>query len=211
MKGEPLPESEREKRMENVFSAIKKGIEKVISTMGIHEMRGYGRLFSSIGLSLELSELMTTPNFLGGEKVGLSIDRLEQESRLRAPYFWGHKTDKLAKTYHLYPKVWKLAGDVANQKEPYSKYQERLTQIEHENPISLRHLLDFVPKSSPVPLESVDLRAGDHAYPFIISSMSFGSQGEVAYRAYAEAAQQMNIICLNGEGGGDSRPDRKIR
>lgn len=201
LKGEAIPESEREKRMENVFSAIKKGIEKVISTMGIHEMRGYGRLFSSIGLSLELSELMTTPNFLGGEKVGLSIDRLEQESRLRAPYFWGHKTDKLAKTYHLYPKVWKLAGDVANQKEPYSKYQERLTQIEHENPISLRHLLDFVPKSSPVPLESVDLRAGDHAYPFIISSMSFGSQGEVAYRAYAEAAQQMNIICLNGEGG----------
>lgn len=200
-KGEPLPEGDREKRTENVFSSIKKGIEKVISTMGIHEMRGYGRLFSSIGLSLELSELMTTPNFLGGEKVGLSIDRLEQDSRLRAPYFWGEKADKLAKTYHLYPKVWKLAGDVANQKEPYSKYQDKLTQIEHENPISLRHLLDLVPKNAPVPPDAVDLKAGDHDYPFIISSMSFGSQGEVAYRAYAEAANQMNIVCLNGEGG----------
>ena len=200
-KGEPLPEGDREKRTENVLSSIKKGIEKVISTMGIHEMRGYGRLFSSIGLSLELSELMTTPNFLGGEKVGLSIDRLEQDSRLRAPYFWGEKADKLAKTYHLYPKVWKLAGDVANQKEPYSKYQDKLTQIEHENPISLRHLLDLVPKNAPVPPDAVDLRAGDHDYPFIISSMSFGSQGEVAYRAYAEAANQMNIVCLNGEGG----------
>ncbi|MHB1927106.1 MAG: glutamate synthase-related protein [Leptospirillum sp.] len=200
-KGEPLPEGDREKRTENVLSSIKKGIEKVISTMGIHEMRGYGRLFSSIGLSLELSELMTTPNFLGGEKVGLSIDRLEQDSRLRAPYFWGEKADKLAKTYHLYPKVWKLAGDVANQKEPYSKYQDKLTQIEHENPISLRHLLDLVPKNAPVPPDAVDLRAGDHDYPFVISSMSFGSQGEVAYRAYAEAANQMNIVCLNGEGG----------
>lgn len=200
-KGEPLPEGDREKRTENVLSSIKKGIEKVISTMGIHEMRGYGRLFSSIGLSLELSDLMTTPNFLGGEKVGLSIDRLEQDSRLRAPYFWGEKADKLAKTYHLYPKVWKLAGDVANQKEPYSKYQDKLTQIEHENPISLRHLLDLVPKNAPVPPDAVDLRAGDHDYPFVISSMSFGSQGEVAYRAYAEAANQMNIVCLNGEGG----------
>lgn len=200
-KGEPLPEGDREKRTENVLSSIKKGIEKVISTMGIHEMRGYGRLFSSIGLSLELSELMTTPNFLGGEKVGLSIDRLEQDSRLRAPYFWGEKADKLAKTYHLYPKVWKLAGDVANQKEPYSKYQDKLTQIEHENPISLRHLLDLVPKNAPVPPDAVDLKAGDHDYPFVISSMSFGSQGEVAYRAYAEAANQMNIVCLNGEGG----------
>ena len=31
--------------------------------------------------------------------------------------------------------------------------------------------------------------------------MSFGSQGETAYRAYAEAAYRMNIVCLNGEGG----------
>lgn len=201
VKGEPVPAEEREKRIDNTLSALKKGIEKVISTMGIHEMRGYGRLFSSIGLGLELQELFATPNFLGGEKVGLSLDRLEQEARLRAPYFWGHKSEKLSKTYHLYPKVWKLAGDVANQKEPYQKYQDKLTQIETENPISLRHLLDLVPKGAPIPVESVDLTVGEHAYPFVISSMSFGSQGEVAYRAYAEAGNEMNIVALNGEGG----------
>ena len=31
--------------------------------------------------------------------------------------------------------------------------------------------------------------------------MSFGSQGETAFRAYAEAAMRANIICMNGEGG----------
>ena len=31
--------------------------------------------------------------------------------------------------------------------------------------------------------------------------MSFGSQGEVAYRAYAEAAKRINIVAMNGEGG----------
>src|SRR5438874_7507723 len=31
--------------------------------------------------------------------------------------------------------------------------------------------------------------------------MSFGSQGEVAYRAYAEAAMRANIVAMNGEGG----------
>jgi glutamate synthase (NADPH) large chain len=31
--------------------------------------------------------------------------------------------------------------------------------------------------------------------------MSFGSQGEVAYRAYAEAAKRINVIAMNGEGG----------
>jgi glutamate synthase (NADPH/NADH) large chain len=31
--------------------------------------------------------------------------------------------------------------------------------------------------------------------------MSFGSQGEIAYRAYAEAAFRLNMLSLNGEGG----------
>src|SRR5690606_40469172 len=34
-----------------------------------------------------------------------------------------------------------------------------------------------------------------------ISSMSFGSQNEVAFRAYAEAAERLNMVSLNGEGG----------
>jgi glutamate synthase (NADPH/NADH) large chain len=31
--------------------------------------------------------------------------------------------------------------------------------------------------------------------------MSFGSQGETSFRAYAEGAKQLDIICVNGEGG----------
>ena len=31
--------------------------------------------------------------------------------------------------------------------------------------------------------------------------MSFGSQGETAFRAYPEAAKRLNIVCVNGEGG----------
>ena len=42
---------------------------------------------------------------------------------------------------------------------------------------------------------------GLHSYPIVISSMSFGSQGETAYRSYAEAAKRANIIAMNGEGG----------
>ncbi len=42
---------------------------------------------------------------------------------------------------------------------------------------------------------------GRHSYPIVISSMSFGSQGETAFRAYPEAAKQVNIVCVNGEGG----------
>ena len=37
--------------------------------------------------------------------------------------------------------------------------------------------------------------------PMYISSMSFGSQGETAYRAYAEAMARTDLLCINGEGG----------
>jgi glutamate synthase (NADPH/NADH) large chain len=37
--------------------------------------------------------------------------------------------------------------------------------------------------------------------PVLIGAMSFGSQGELAYTAYGEAAARLNILCVNGEGG----------
>jgi len=194
-------EEECSARIDRTVSSIHKGIEKIISTMGIHEMRGYGRLMSSIGLSVEVSQLFTTPNFFTSEKSGLSWSRIQGEARARAPFFQSTKTDKPSRVFHLYPKVWKLALDVANSNEPYEKYQEKLSGIEAENPISIRHLLDLVPHGDPLSPERVDVTVLNQAYPFVISSMSFGSQGEVAYRAYAEASEQLGILSLNGEGG----------
>ena len=38
--------------LDNLGSAMRKGIEKVISTIGIHELRGYARLFSSMDYAI---------------------------------------------------------------------------------------------------------------------------------------------------------------
>jgi glutamate synthase (NADPH) large chain len=66
--------------------------------------------------------------------------------------------------------------------------------------VALRHLLDAAP--SPVPAGgAADLSVGDHALPFVISAMSFGSQGEAAFRSYLAAATRLDIIAMNGEGG----------
>ncbi len=68
-------------------------------------------------------------------------------------------------------------------------------------PVALRHVIGFMPLNSAVDPDTVDLGVGHHDLPVLISAMSFGSQGELAYRAYAEAARQLNILCVNGEGG----------
>ena len=66
----------------------------------------------------------------------------------------------------------------------------------------MRHIMALVGDREPLKDPSVvDAGIGHHDYPIVISSMSFGSQSEPAFRAYAEAAKATNILCVNGEGG----------
>ncbi|MFL5911062.1 MAG: glutamate synthase central domain-containing protein, partial [Gaiellaceae bacterium] len=181
-------------------SALRKGIEKVISTIGIHEVRGYSRLFSSIGLKPELTTLFETPAYFGSETGGTGYAELDADGDERQRILAGlDEKGKPSKTFHFYPKVYKAAIAAANDTADYASYSEKVRQLELEHPVSLRHILDVRGDRPPVP--DSDPGVGLHSYPIVISSMSFGSQGETAYRAYAEAAKRANIIAMNGEGG----------
>ena len=68
----------------NLCSALRKGIEKVISTIGIHEVRGYARQFSSIGIKPELAEIFQTEAFAASEKGGTGFAAARRRHR-RAP------------------------------------------------------------------------------------------------------------------------------
>ena len=83
----------------------------------------------------------------------------------------------------------------------FEEYSAKVRELEHEQPISMRHILDLKSDREPIDPSQVDPGVGHHSYPIVISSMSFGSQGETAFRAYPEAAKRINIICVNGEGG----------
>jgi glutamate synthase (NADPH/NADH) large chain len=65
----------------------------------------------------------------------------------------------------------------------------------------MRHVMSLRSDRQPIDVDSVDASVGHHDYPLVISSMSFGSQSEPAFRAYAQAAKAINILCINGEGG----------
>src|SRR5919201_2015143 len=108
---------------------------------------------------------------------------------------------RLEPAFRIWPRAWKSALAVANGEAPYASYAERLRELETAHPVSLRHLLDFTRPLEGEPDSPADTSAGEHAGPFYISSMSFGSQGETAYRAYAEAMARLDLLCVNGEGG----------
>jgi glutamate synthase (NADPH) large chain len=182
-------------------TGLRKGIEKVLSTLGIHELRGYGRLFACIGLRPELASVFGTPAYAASERGGVGFAELDADADRRRRVLTGGDEARPGKTFRFYPKVYKPAVAAAAGTGSYEAYSRRVRELELEQPIALRHLLDLRSERPALALDEVSAEVGGHSYPLVISSMSFGSQGEVAYRAYAEAARRVNVIALNGEGG----------
>ena len=185
----------------NLIEALRKGVEKVISTLGMHELRGYGRNLSGVGLSPDVARLLGIRTFYGAHDRGLTWDRIAKDGLERAMQLRDRTAVRVEPPFRIYPRIWKTALQVAKGEAPYAAYAEKLGQIEQEHPISLRHLLDLARPTEGEPDRRAVTRAGEHAAPMYISSMSFGSQGEIAYRAYAEAMARMDLLCNNGEGG----------
>src|SRR5436853_404680 len=191
-----------ESDVSNLCAALRKGIEKVISTIGIHEVRGYARRFSSIGIKPELAEIFQTEFYAASEKAGTGFADLDEDTNARAHALAGDDAAaKPAKTFRFYPKVYKAAIATANGTGTYEDYSEKVRDLEKQSPISMRHIMALKGDRDPVDPSTVDAGVGHHDYPIVISSMSFGSQSEPAFRAYADAAKATNILCMNGEGG----------
>jgi glutamate synthase (NADPH) large chain len=183
----------------NLYNALLKGLEKIVSTLGIHELRGYGRLFSSIGLNEEVAETLNIVNFFGSKEIEYDFVAMEKDSFARSEDYQNEQV-RIGNAFRLFPRIWKAIGDVARTGD-YSFYKDKMNEQEAENPTTIRHLTTLKKSNQPLVPENVDIRVGDHDLPFVISSMSFGSQNETAFRAYAEGADRLNMVSLNGEGG----------
>ncbi len=186
----------------NVCAALSKGIEKVISTIGIHEVRGYARQFSSIGIRPELAEIFQTEAFAASVAAGAGFEALDADTDARLAVLRSDDEGaRPAKTFRFYPKVYKAAVAAANGTAGYEDYSAKVRELEAQSPISMRHIINVRSDRPAISPASVDTSVGHHDYPIVISSMSFGSQSEPAFRAYAEAAKRINVLCINGEGG----------
>ncbi len=198
---QPLTREETIKQLSGMLKALKSGLEKITSTIGCHELRGYGHSFSSIGLTPSVHTYFGTPNYFGSDARGLTWDVLKSDAEERAAEFRGETTGKLANADRFYPKMWKKAEDVAHGELSLEEYTHEVMNLENTIPIALRHIMGLKTSEHEVDPDEVDISIGEHTMPVVIGAMSFGSQGELAYKAYAEAAYQLNIICVNGEGG----------
>jgi len=189
--------------LHNTIQVLQAGMEKVMSTMGIHELCGYGRIFSAIGLTRELARKLKVANFCGSDSKGLGLEFIEKQSARRLQRAGSEAKEDLYSEPLRNPRVGRLMRKVALGRTGYAEMAESMEGIDRELPVGLRHLLSVKQKNKKEWLahDRIDVSTGRHALPLVIAAMSFGSQGENSFRAYALAAQKANIICMNGEGG----------
>jgi len=103
----------------NLYTTLIKGLEKIISTMGIHELRGYGRLFSAIGLNHEVAEKLNIVNYFASNNI--SYKSLKEDSIARKEDF--HRENaKASPTFHSLPQIWKSIGELASGNIKYKHF-----------------------------------------------------------------------------------------
>lgn len=189
--------------LRNTLAVLHKGMEKVMSTMGIHELCGYGRIFATIGLKREFADKMGLRNFCGSDNTGLDVSEIEILAQERYARARQESETAIYRDPARNPRIGRILRAVAEGKKDSGAMAGEIAEVDRKLPTGIRHLLGFKPaarkkKTGP---ESVDISIGSHAMPLVIAAMSFGSQGENSFRTYAEAARRANIICINGEGG----------
>ncbi len=185
------------------MDVLQKGMEKVMSTMGIHELCGYGRIFASIGLADDLAAIFKCANFCRSAKTGLSLQRIEEMAKVRLAKATREPDAKLWDAPFRNTKIGRILRRAATGGAGFREMAQELAAQDREYPVALRHVLGFArpTEASCLAMSDVDISIGSHAMPLVIPAMSFGSQGESSFRTYAEAAKQLNIVCMNGEGG----------
>ena len=214
-----LPEDTTiEQATENYITAVKKGLLKVMSKMGISTIRSYrgSQIYEALGLNSELMQqyFPHTPSKIEG--IGLA--EIEQETIQRHTSgfrFDEKKLDHLDSggiyayrkntTKHRFTPMAIVYLQQAVRQDDYGtfkKYSAEINDVE-KNLCSLRGLISFKP-GRPIPIDEVESEE-EIVKRFASAAMSFGSLSEEAHTTIAVAMNRLGAMSNSGEGGEDNR------
>jgi len=204
---------------DNYIAAIKKGILKTMSKMGISTLRSYtgAQLFEAIGLNLAIvDEYFTgTSSRIGG--IGLSEIAQEALARHISGFqqrpsgalqldFGGEYHFRHSGQRHLWnpTTVSRLQHAVQNNDaEAYSDYAKAVNE-QAKTLCTLRGLFEFI-SGEAVDIEEVE-PASEIVKRFCTGAMSHGSISKEAHECIAIAMNRLDAMSNTGEGGED--PER---
>jgi glutamate synthase (NADPH/NADH) large chain len=198
----------------NYIKALKKGLLKVMSKMGISCLSSYhgAQIFEAIGIGPGVIERYFTGT--SSRVGGIGIEEIAQEAIARHRAGFQHEGELDAGGVY----AWRASGErhlwnpetvaklqKAVRLEDARSYEEyaRLINDQRERPVTLRGLWDFRPVTDPVPIEEVE-PAAKIVRRFATGAMSFGSISKEAHENLAIAMNRIGGKSNSGEGGEDS-------
>jgi glutamate synthase domain-containing protein 2/glutamate synthase domain-containing protein 1/glutamate synthase domain-containing protein 3 len=217
-RGELAEKLEPAQLADHFISAVKKGILKTMSKMGISTLRSYhaAHLFEAIGLNRDVIDtyFAGTASRIGG--AGLDALAAEAVARHRAGFgprpvgapeleFGGEYYFRTDGEGHLWnPRsVTRLQHAVRNDDPAaYADFADSIND-QSRRMYTLRGLFEFA-SGDPVPLEEVE-PADQIVKRFCTGAMSHGSISKEAHETLALAMNRLGAMSNTGEGGEDPR------
>ncbi len=199
------------------MKAVKKGLLKTFSKMGISTLQSYqgAQVFEAIGLNRELVDKYFAGTTSRIEGIGLKV--LAQEARLRHAYAFqpqsefetelavgGNYHQRVDGEYHLLNAQTISKLQQAVRQGSFSTFQEYTDLIDKQNHslCTLRGLMKLKSSAAPVPIEEVE-PAKEIVKRFTTGAMSFGSISKEAHETLAIAMNRIGGKSNTGEGGED--------
>ena len=198
----------------NYIKAIRKGLYKIMSKMGISTIRSYrgAKIFEAVGLSEELLNA-----YFGTSTSSIGGIRLEEIAKDYIAFHDAGFTPK--EMSDLLPNIGQFsyrkdgekhawnpetiaALQLATRLGSYKKFKEFTHLVDDkESPIFLRDFFRF--KRNPIPIDQVE-PVENIVKHFVTGAMSFGAISKEAHEALALAMNKLGSRSNTGEGGEDS-------
>ncbi len=206
-----------ETAVKHFIKAIKKGLLKTFSKMGISTLQSYqgAQVFEALGLNKELIESYFSGTTSRLEGIGLDV--LSREAQLKHEFAFrpltefeteltvgGNYYQRVNGEYHLLnpETISKLQQAVRQESSKTFEEYTELIDRQSSNLCTLRGLMTLKKSENPVPVEEVE-SAREIVKRFTTGAMSFGSISKEAHETLAIAMNRIGGKSNTGEGGED--------
>ncbi len=201
------------------LKAIKKGVVKVMSKMGISTVQSYrgAQIFEAIGLAEDFIDhyFTKTASRIGGVGIlEVGVETLANHERafpgrdggLHELNWGGQYQWRRDGEYHLFnpDTVFKLQHATRSGQQKVFREYTSLVDDQSEHMATLRGLFEFKPDRQPVPIEEVE-PVETLFKRFKTGAMSYGSISAEAHETLAIAMNRIGGKSNTGEGGEDRR------
>ncbi|MFA3781742.1 glutamate synthase large subunit [Melioribacteraceae bacterium 4301-Me] len=207
-----------EEAVDSYIIAVKKGLLKTMSRLGISTLHGYfgAQTFEAVGLDKSMVDKYFTGTIsrLGG--IGLS--EIQREAIMRHNFGYpqngfasdgnlldagGEYTIRVNGEKHFWNHDTIAKLQLATRTNDYEIFKEYVKSVNEgpDSPTTIRSMLKFK-KKNPIPLDEVE-PVESIIKRFVVSAMSFGSISKEAHETIAIAMNRLSSRSNSGEGGED--------